>query len=64
MGALLDFKTYIQALRLSLTSYGFTQEQVGIQMDTLARRVEGLKQAFMNFTTSSGEVFTGSGSCK
>ena len=57
MGALLDFKTYIQALRLSLTSYGFTQEQVGIQMDTLARRVEGLKQAFMNFTTSSGGGF-------
>lgn len=57
MGALLDFKTYIQALRLSLTSYGFTQEQVGIQMDTLTRRVEGLKQAFMNFTTSSGGGF-------
>ena len=57
MGALLDFKTYIQALRLSLTSYGFTQEQVGIQMDTLARRVEGLKQAFINFTTSSGGGF-------
>ena len=57
MGALLDFKTYIQALRLSLTSYGFTQEQVGIQMDTLSRRVEGLKQAFINFTTSSGGGF-------
>lgn len=57
MGALLDFKTYIQALRLSLTSYGFTQEQVGIQMDTLTRRVEGLKQALISLTTTTGGGF-------
>lgn len=53
-GALLNFQSYIQALKLSTTSFGFTQEQVGMQMDTLARRIEGLKQAFINLTTSAG----------
>lgn len=52
-GALMNFQTYIQALKLSTESYGFTQEQVGMQMDTLARKAEGLKQALINLTTSS-----------
>jgi hypothetical protein len=43
----------MNALQLSLTSYGFTQEQVGMQMNTLQRRVTALKQALINLTTST-----------
>lgn len=49
----------MNALQLSLTSYGFTQEQVGMQMNTLQRRVTALKQALINLTTSTnGSVST------
>lgn len=43
----------MNALQLSLTSYGFTQEQVVMQMNTLQRRVTALKQALINLTTST-----------
>ena len=59
LAASLDYSTYIQALNLSLTSYGFTQEQVGMQMDTLQRRVMALKQALLNLTTSTNGSVAG-----
>ena len=54
MGAMLNFKDFLTALRLSTQSYGFTQQQVGFQMDTVARRAEALRQECIKLITANG----------
>lgn len=54
MGAMLNFKDFLTALRLSTQSYGFTQQQVGFQMDTVARRAEALRQECIKLITTNG----------
>ena len=54
MGAMLNFSDFLTALRLSTQSYGFTQQQVGFQMDTVARRAEALRQECIKLITTNG----------
>lgn len=42
-GAMLDLKEYIHALTISTTAYGFTNEQVGMQLDTVARKIQSIR---------------------
>ena len=51
---MLNFKDFLTALRLSTQSYGFTQQQVGFQMDTVARRAEALRQECIKLITTNG----------
>ena len=57
-GALLNYEDFLQALRLSTESYGFTQQQVGMQMDTVARKAEALREQVIALTTGNGGLST------
>lgn len=55
---MLNYSDFLKALRLSTESYGFTEEQVGMQMDTVARKAEQLKQQFAQLATGTGNITT------
>lgn len=50
--AILDYGEFIQALRISHNSYGFTDEQVGMQMDTIEKKMQQIKTAWQELLTS------------
>lgn len=50
--AMLDYGEFIQALRISHNSYGFTDEQVGMQMDTIEKKMQQIKTAWQELLTS------------
>ncbi len=50
--AMLDYGEFIQALRISHNSYGFTNEQVGMQMDTIEKKMQQIKTAWQELLTS------------
>ena len=40
--AMLDLKEYLEALRLSSSAMGFTNAQVGMQLDTIQTKINKL----------------------
>lgn len=55
-GAMLNYADFIRALTLSTQSYGFTQEQVAMQLDTLSRKFETLRQQLAYFANGTGNI--------
>lgn len=58
MGAMLNLSDFLTALRLSTQSYGFTQQQVAFQMDTVTRRFEAFRQEIIKVATANGSLST------
>lgn len=58
MGAMLNLSDFLTALRLSTQSYGFTQQQVAFQMDTVTRRFEAFRQEIIKVATANGSLAT------
>ena len=52
VSAMLDYKEFITALRESKSAYGFTDEQVGMQLDTIGKKLQGIKTAWQELITS------------
>lgn len=52
--AMLDLKEYLEALRLSSTSMGFTNAQVGMQLDTIQKKIQQIAAQWEKMMTSAG----------
>lgn len=53
---MLNYSDFLHALRLSTESYGFTQEQVAMQMDTIARKAEQFQQQLVSLSAGAGNL--------
>ena len=56
--AMLDLKEYLEALRLSSTSMGFTDAQVGMQLDTIATKLKQIAAQWEKIMTGNGNTAT------
>lgn len=52
--AMLDLKEYLEALRLSSTSMGFTNAQVGMQLDTIQKKIQQIAAQWEKMMTTAG----------
>ena len=57
-GAMLDLTEYLKALTISTTAYGFTNEQVGMQLDTVARKLQSVKSELDKLMAEGGSANT------
>lgn len=55
-GAMLDLKEYIHALTISTTAYGFTNAQVGMQLDTISRKMQSIRTQIDKLMSNSGNA--------
>lgn len=54
--AMLDLHEYLEALRLSSSAMGFTNAQVGMQLDTIATKLKQISAQWEKFMTGQGNV--------
>lgn len=54
--AMLDLKEYLTALRLSSSSMGFTNAQVGMQLDTIQTKIKQIAAQWEKMMTTNGNV--------
>lgn len=54
--AMLDLHEYLEALRLSSSAMGFTNAQVGMQLDTIQTKIKQIAAQWEKFMTGSGNV--------
>jgi len=54
--AMLDLKEYLEALRLSSSAMGFTNAQVGMQLDTIQTKIKQIAAQWEKMVTTNGNV--------
>lgn len=54
--AMLDLKEYLQALRLSSSAMGFTNAQVGMQLDTIQTKIKQIAAQWEKMVTTNSNV--------
>lgn len=57
--AMLDLQEYLTALRISSSSFGFTDAQVGMQLDTIQTKMQQIAAEWERIMTSNGNIANG-----
>lgn len=57
-GAMLDLTEYLKALTISTTAYGFTNEQVGMQLETVSKKMQSVRSELDKLMAEGGSANT------